>query len=59
MVAGQIEGWMASGIPGFYIIYCVHISFYFMFSSQQTFTEHLLCTRYVVGAWGRGCGEQR
>lgn len=30
-----------------------------MFSSQQTFTEYLLCTRYVLGTWGRGDGEQR
>lgn len=63
MVAVQIEGgaeragWFGwARIPD-HLLH-PHLPLLQMFSSQQTFTEHLLCPRYVVGAWGRGGGER-
>lgn len=38
---------------------CPRFLLFQMFSSQQTFTEHLLCTRYVLGAWRSRCGKQK
>lgn len=53
MAAVQTEGRVGHGFAWARIPHHLlhpHLPLFQMFSSQQTFTEQLLCTRYVVDA---------
>lgn len=63
LVAVQIEGraewdrWLwVDQVP--HHLPCPHFLLFQMFSSQQTFTEYFLCTRYALGTGGGNVGSR-